>query len=549
MAAVPPGLISPAAFPFTPASFGNDAPQANAPYLIAQSVPPLATGGGPYTVTPLVSTKPGDTIVICCAYSLGAVSPGSNPTDTQNNSYVMVQERGAGVGGSQWICPNPRPLTAGTDVITVPGNGFGPLPQITVMGCPAACLGRASPYLVLDQTICQNGAAGSGGGVFGSSGNGLALVNSLKMTASPELVIAFVIFPNGCGEVIWQPHWNVMTCFGSNGTGWTAEFSGVGWYIATGRQSPQVNWIFGPGGSGEIVGMLTSLMPAFDVAPNTPAPLMPPGMASPGAWQYAPAFTAPRPGTAYNSGTFVAARDSAYLTDTTAGLTVVPPADTAHLTDAASGPKVAAADTGHLSDTFTRTAVVITDTARFTDAAAGPGLAAADTGHLTDTAAGPKVAPPADTAHFTDTASGPRLGAADTAHLTDATGGIALRGADSAHLAEGTPSRALGVPDTAHLTDTAPRLSVAARDTARLADILTALAVPAADMARLAEAIPLAAIMAADSGNFADAGSASHAITGTSYVTAADTCYEASPDGAGCTITTVSQSRMLTVTP
>lgn len=279
----PPGMLSPSAFPFTPVSpqVVNDVPVANAPYLIAQKVSGLSG-----TTLPVQTfTNRSDAIVVSCFG--GAPTSPFGVTDTQGNEYVATTSMVNTNNTIQFVASNTNPLGS-TDSITVSGTNASGRALTLIVGIPSALLGQgsflspglsATPYSQVNQTVLT-----------------VATPANVPIPAG-SLIIAAVM---GEGAVSATPSpqlpqgWNVAATFlgsipGSFPT--SPPYGVVAWKLIT-TQIPagsNVLWsLQNPALFSNAQLVYTVLMPETRFAPNRPAPDMPPGMQSPGAWQFTP---------------------------------------------------------------------------------------------------------------------------------------------------------------------------------------------------------------------------------------------------------------------
>lgn len=309
----PPGFTGPAAFQ---AALPNDAPLPGAPYFLGAISPGGVASAG---VKPRRVTTAGDTLVVCVTSSnAGALATGC--TDTQGNSYLLVQQWPSNKIVAQFVAQNSLPLTP-ADTITVTWASTSGTKQITVAGCPVGGVVAApSDYLTTDQ-LAQGG---SGGPALGS---GNAIITG-RTGAAREIAIGWVVAGTGAGLPAFPPSWTVLQAGATSADNWAMAYQAV---TAPGQVKADLQF---PGGGNMSLQLLT-LGLATDFAPNRPGPEMPPGRMSPAAFQRLPGFNNPAT-FRFNSGTFVSDHDAGTGTDAGSTTAAVSAADTGTGTEAAS---------------------------------------------------------------------------------------------------------------------------------------------------------------------------------------------------------------------
>jgi hypothetical protein len=271
--AAPPGLQSPAAFPFTPAAFPNDAPPVTPqPYYIGQGT--ASTTGTAVTLAVQNPTAPGDAIVVSASSSNGGPG-GLSCTDTQGNTYSLVNSFTSNKSGAQWVAQNTAPLGT-SDTITATFAGSTANTRIGIaVGCPAAATpgpGATPPFLTYD----MSSAAGSGGGVVS--------VNTApagRATRYPQLVIAAAYNGGLAGPPQWRQGFITLR----------TAVQPAGDYVVVAYQFvPRFNAgavvVTTFQGAANVTLMYVTLIPETRFARR--AADMPPGFMPPGAWQFLP---------------------------------------------------------------------------------------------------------------------------------------------------------------------------------------------------------------------------------------------------------------------
>jgi hypothetical protein len=278
----PPGLLSPAAFPFAPPFPQNDAPAPGVPYLIGTKVGPASAS---LALTLNTGSNAGDTIVVFTA-SAGTVAVSC--TDTRGNSYSLtVPSAGSSERINQFTAVNPAPLRPGDSVtVTWVTTGVG----FTVIGMPGAGAATPGGNLIPDAV-----AIASGSGTTTMTGT----IAASSLNSPAEVAVAYVVTGSAAGPVNWPTDWTVIT------SGSIPAGSGYGTSAACKvlTSKAQVRATFLSAVTNPLSGLIIcTFMPETRFAPRRP-PDMPPGMQSPGAWQYAPLMAPEGPwSTRYNPG-------------------------------------------------------------------------------------------------------------------------------------------------------------------------------------------------------------------------------------------------------
>jgi hypothetical protein len=278
----PPGFLSPAAFPLSPPFPQNDAPAPGAPYLIGTKA---GTASASLTLTLNTGSNAGDTIVVFTA-SAGVVA--AKCTDTKGNSYSLAALANAQSERiNQFTAVNPAPLHPG-DSVTVTwastGNGF------TVIGLPGAAADTPGGNLIPDASTTGN--TGVGTTMTGS-------IAAASLSSPAEVAVAYVMTGSSAGPVNWPPDWTVLASgiIPSSLSGVSAAYK-----LLTSKATVRATFLSAAADppSGLII---STFMPETRFAPVGPHPATPPGMQSPGAWQYAPLMAPEGPwSTRYNPG-------------------------------------------------------------------------------------------------------------------------------------------------------------------------------------------------------------------------------------------------------
>ena len=268
----PPGFMSPAGFAFSPTApqVVSDAPVPGAPYLIGTMA---AAASSSLTLTLTAGSNAGDTIVVFTA----AVAVAARCTDTRGNSYSLLALPNAqSVRINQFTAVNPAPVKPG-DSVTVTWNGAAGV-GLMVIGLPGARAGVPNGNLIPDAAI--NGNAGVTSTVT-------ATIAASSLSRPAEVAVAYVMLGSAvAGPVNWPPDWTVITS-GIVGSPGGYYGTSAAYKVLTSKAQVQATFLSAAANppSGLII---TTFMPETRFAPVGPHPDMPPGMQSPGAWQFTP---------------------------------------------------------------------------------------------------------------------------------------------------------------------------------------------------------------------------------------------------------------------
>lgn len=274
---VPPGFLSPAAFPFQNGQYAlpNEAPPTGVvPYLVTQGI----ISGTSLTMQVRVQTSPGDTIVVNVGLPFGVTS--ASCVDTRGNFYSLVNYSNLNYFAMQFVAQNVSQLSSGAgDTITLTTVGAsGPITAI-VIGVRSSTGNARAPWFTFDPSITT------------SSHNSTATVLANVVPAgctlpAGDVVIGAFTTPEAVGPPLPNGQWTILGTIANQGT--TGNSTIVAYRLITSMIS--ANGVIGrvQVGNGNAVSQAIALTTETRIAPNQPAPLMPPGMQSPGAWQYAP---------------------------------------------------------------------------------------------------------------------------------------------------------------------------------------------------------------------------------------------------------------------
>jgi hypothetical protein len=285
----PPGMLSPSAFPFTPVSPAviNDVPPVTPrPYLICQGANNAT--GSTVTVPVQGSTQmqPGDTIVVLALVQVQAMSV----TDTKGNTYTAAGQLNTGDGGL-FVAQNATPLTAGDSITATFTGSTIEVKDLVAAGIPVSMYATAfpaapaGPYLTVDTTpatIAASQTVTNTGYAQLTPGYGVAT------TGRPELVIAAFGNSAAAGPPVFGQDWIPFASFGDTSTGIISFRIVLAYKLITSKVPGTVTaWSRSAAVANSSI-FLAGLYPETRFAPNRPAPDMPPGMQSPGAWQFTP---------------------------------------------------------------------------------------------------------------------------------------------------------------------------------------------------------------------------------------------------------------------
>jgi hypothetical protein len=276
----PPGFISPASAPDTPPFLPGtvNAPYNGlpAPYFVAAGLTTVTNSS--ITVPVQNATSAGDAVIISLSCE-GASGPVTSCTDTQGNSYGMTASSVIlNPNTIQYVAQNSRPLTAADSItVTFGATDFHPK-MIIITGCPAGTVASQPGSSWLTNTASGSGLSG------GALGAPFPLALS-QAVSGPAVLIACITPISSPGFPLLPQGWTVIWSSGSVGTySQVVAVKFTSSYIAANSTLIYAQQTV----AGNITGVITALQLETRVAPNRPAPDMPPGMLSPGAWQYQP---------------------------------------------------------------------------------------------------------------------------------------------------------------------------------------------------------------------------------------------------------------------
>jgi hypothetical protein len=412
----PPGFLSPAALPFSPASpqVINDVPNPpGSPYLVAVSNFNI-TGDGTTCPIPVQNpTNRGDAIVVLVGSLGNSVQP-SSCTDTQGNVYSLVGVPAAGqFEGFHAIAVNTNPLTAADTITVTWPSSVDPL--AVVLGCPAGSL-SASSYLVPAPAAFNTNRQSSQTFTV-TSPVALSQPALLVLTlGAGSLTAAALVLQGATGYGAWN-----IAGFAFNGS--DTQCMLAAWKIVPGLAVNQVvAAATALATANASILRFTALIPETRFAPTGPHPDLAPGLQSPGAFVYQPAPGAPF-GVQYNPGIFISAKDRASFSDTAVSPDIAPVSspDQASFTDRAASPGVAPGSPDHASFAEKTPGIAFRaapDAVSFTEQTPDVGVQASDSAVFAEKA--PAVGPHAlDSASFSERTPGVGVHASDTAAFTD----------------------------------------------------------------------------------------------------------------------------------
>jgi len=273
---LPPGFLSPAAWPFIPSAFPDDAPPVTPqPYYVASGA---ATGTGT-TVTIGVQnpTARGDAIVVAATSSNAGGLPVSC-TDSQGNIYSQVAAQAATKVSALYVAQNTIPLGT-SDTITATSASANTTRAAVALGVPATAVVTSPGGSFLTYDLAN--AAGTGAPFVSAAtpaGKGIAGI--------PEMVIAAAVDGTAnTGGPQYGQGWTVPRPFQAT--------SGSGDYVTVAYKplsritaGSTVVAVTQPT-SGNMAVLYVTLRLEDRFAPSR-YPDMPPGNLSPGAWQFQP---------------------------------------------------------------------------------------------------------------------------------------------------------------------------------------------------------------------------------------------------------------------
>jgi hypothetical protein len=141
------------------------------PYLIGSN---QITSGNSLTITPGGSTTAGDAIII--AGSTSTTWLPSTVTDSQNNTYALVQAASANNPAAwTWVAFNTNPLTV-SDTITVGWNNTGPAKTVFALGCSGFDSSVSVDISAANQGTSVSPSVSSGGPLLQTVELGVALI-------------------------------------------------------------------------------------------------------------------------------------------------------------------------------------------------------------------------------------------------------------------------------------------------------------------------------------------------------------------------------------
>lgn len=275
--ASPPGLMSPGAWPVFPLEIGevNDAYNGvPVPYLISQSNT-VHSSSATITVYVNILTGRGDAITVLTQTSTGGAV--LSVTDTQGNIYSQtISELALAPYTSIWVAQNTLALSSvNNDSITVTFTTANTNSVAVVTGCSAAAVvpQTANDWLTFSQVNVNE------------AGNGPLSVTTPNPIPGPVMLISSVSTGSSGSPTIplFPQDWVVMITSTANNY-FIVAYKLVSHYTPSG--ATVVSVLHGSGGN--IIVSYVALPLETSIAPNRPSPDMPPGMQSPGAWQYQP---------------------------------------------------------------------------------------------------------------------------------------------------------------------------------------------------------------------------------------------------------------------
>jgi hypothetical protein len=270
--ASPPGLMSPGAWPVMPQlpSVVNDAPVSPVPYFIGYASSSATSNS--ITVPVQNATARGDAITVLPT-APGAYGVPVSCTDTQGNSYSLVtNENVLQPGTSVFVAQNTNQLTA-TDTVTVTyANSASTTRTAVIVGCPAGTVATSPGNAWLTYTVAN----------FGQANTGTVTVSTPSSLSGSAVIIA--VISTTAVYALLQQAWTVL---------WsgTPSYAIVVAYKFTSSHfvaSAVILAAQNAANGSNVSAALVVLQLETRIAPNRPSPDMPPGMMSPGAWQYQP---------------------------------------------------------------------------------------------------------------------------------------------------------------------------------------------------------------------------------------------------------------------
>lgn len=270
----PPGMLSPATFPFPNGPYGlpNDAPPANPPYIIG-SATTAATNTVVVTVT--AATSPGDAIVVALG-NIGGVQPVTRVTDTAGNIYGLYPIS-SNANAAQAISVNPVPLVPGNTITVTYGTST--TRAVIAAGIPLAYFGQQQGWVAPDIVSRQ------------ASLTQVLNFNIAPLLSNagtvPEMTFACVVYNTANGPLNWPVPW---VQFGPALTVGVQAFS-VAWLPVTTLRPPKPQLVLFFANAGNMAGVASTFTLETRIAPlpQISPPFTGPGLGpSPDAFPFTP---------------------------------------------------------------------------------------------------------------------------------------------------------------------------------------------------------------------------------------------------------------------